>query len=141
MRLSLGYPHPDVEKKLLMSGAKRTNATEAEAVIQPEQLIEMQQAVEQVVVSDSLVSYILSLLLETRQSPELIHGLSPRAGLALTQAAKAIAWLSKREFVIPEDVQQVFAAVVGHRLQPTAQSSMSGQEVAESLLQTVAVPL
>ncbi|MEE4245000.1 MAG: MoxR family ATPase [Kangiellaceae bacterium] len=141
VRLSLGYPHPEVEKELLLSGAKRSNAKEAAAVIDPEQLIAMQAEVEAVTVSENLADYILQLLLATRQSPELIHGLSPRAGLALNQAAKAIAWLNQREFVIPEDVQQVFSAVVGHRLQPTAQSNLTGQEVAEALLQSTAVPL
>lgn len=141
IRLSLGYPHPDVEKTLLLSGERRAMANSAEAKLAPEQLSEMQQQVSDVTISDSLADYVMKLILETRQSPELVHGLSPRAGLAITQASKAIAWLDQRNFVIPEDVQQVFVAVVGHRLQTTGHSQMSGDEVASIILQQTEVPI
>ncbi|MCO7222962.1 MoxR family ATPase [Pleionea sp. CnH1-48] len=141
IRLSLGYPHPDVEKQLLLGGERRPVANVLDALLQPEQLVEVQQEVSKVNVSETLVNYVLQLVLETRKTPELNHGLSPRAGLALIQAGKASAWLSNREFAIPEDIQKVFVAAVGHRLQPHSQSQLSGEQVAEAVLQSVAVPM
>ncbi|NVJ50506.1 MAG: MoxR family ATPase [Gammaproteobacteria bacterium] len=141
IRLSLGYPHPEVEKSLLLNGEKRASATSAKAEIETQPLLELQQQVEQINVSESLVGYILNLVLETRQSSELVHGLSPRAGLAIVQAAKAYALVRERDYVIPEDVQAVFPYVVGHRLVPTGQSQMTGMDLAEAVVQKVAVPL
>lgn len=141
IRLSLGYPHPEIEKSLLLNGDKRATANRVEAQISPNELASMQQGVSKVQASESLIEYILKLIIESRQSPELVHGLSPRAGLALTQAAKAVAWLRKRDYVIPEDVQKVFVSVVGHRLMTTGQSQLSGNDVAESILQNTEVPL
>ena len=141
VRLSLGYPHPEFEKSLLLSGEKRAMANSAKPQLTSEQLIEMQSQVEQINVSESIVDYLLKLVIETRRSPDLVHGLSPRAGLAITQAAKAYAWLQQRDFVIPEDVQHVFVSVVGHRLQASGQSQLNGDDVAEAILQNTAVPL
>lgn len=141
VRLSLGYPHPEFEKSLLMSGEKRAMANSARPQLTSDQLIDMQSQVEQVNVSESIVDYLLKLVIETRRSPDLVHGLSPRAGLAITQAAKAYAWLQQRDFVIPEDVQHVFVSVVGHRLQASGQSQLNGDDVAEAILQNTAVPL
>ncbi len=141
IRLSLGYPHPEIEKSLLLNGDKRATANRVEAQIAPDQLASMQENVSKVQTSESLIEYILKLIIESRQSPELVHGLSPRAGLALTQAAKAVAWLHQRDYVIPEDVQKVFVSVVGHRLMTTGQSQLSGNDVAESILQNTEVPL
>ena len=141
VRLSLGYPHPEFEKSLLLSGEKRAMANSAKPQLTSEQLIEMQSQVEQINVSESIVDYLLKLVIETRRSPDLVHGLSPRAGLAITQAAKAYAWLQQRDFVIPEDVQHVFVSVVGHRLQASRQSQLNGDDVAEAILQNTAVPL
>ena len=141
VRLSLGYPHPEFEKSLLLSGEKRAMANSAKPQLTSEQLIEMQSQVEQINVSESIVDYLLKLVIETRRSPDLVHGLSPRAGLAITQAAKAYAWLQQRDFVIPEDVQYVFVSVVGHRLQASGQSQLNGDDVAEAILQNTAVPL
>jgi len=141
IRLSLGYPHPDIEKDLLLNGDRRASATMAQAQITAEELTSLQEQVSEVKVSDNLVDYVLKLVLETRQSSELLHGLSPRAGLALIQAAKAFALIKERRYVIPEDVQAVFPFVVGHRLAASEQSTISGQDLANMIIQKVAVPL
>jgi MoxR-like ATPase len=141
VRLSLGYPHPDVEKTLLLTGERRALAHNATAQLSAEELLQMQQQVCEVAISETLADYVMKLIIETRQSPELVHGLSPRAGLAIVQASKAVAWLDRRTFVIPEDVQHVFVSVVGHRLQTTGHSQLSGDDVAVSLLQQTPVPI
>lgn len=140
IRLSLGYPDPATEAQLLLSGGRRQQAKIAKAIDSSE-LLHMQQLVAKVTVRQTLVDYVMSLILETRQSPELNHGLSPRAGLSLIEAAKAVAFMRGSDFVIPEDIQTVFPFVVGHRLQTSTRSELTGQDVADSVIQKVAVPL
>ncbi|WP_144393389.1 AAA family ATPase [Pleionea sediminis] len=140
LRLSLGYPHPEIEKSLLLNGENRSFANTVQAQMAPEELVSIQSTIKNIPLSDSVADYLLKLVVQTRQSPELVHGVSPRAGLALSQASKAHAWLQSRDYVIPEDVQRVFVPVVGHRLMTSGSSQLDGNDVAESILQNTAVP-
>lgn len=127
MRLSLGYPSAKAERELLLGSSRRQLLGELKPLIEGADLISAQQQVRAVRASEALVSYILRLVEATRTHAQLAFGLSPRGSLALLAAAKAWAFLAERDYVIPEDVQVVFAAVVGHRLreQNTAQGSVS----------------
>jgi MoxR-like ATPase len=87
------------------------------------QLLSMQQQVTQVYVSNPVLDYCLAIINYTRESPDYTYGLSPRAGLALLNAAKAWAFLDHRDSVIPEDLQAVLAAVAGHRLSSSSNDS------------------
>ncbi|NVJ59305.1 MAG: MoxR family ATPase [Gammaproteobacteria bacterium] len=140
IRLSLGYPDPKTEAQLLLNGGRRKQTKIPEA-ISSDELNQMQHAVSQITASEALVDYVMSLILETRQSTELNHGLSPRAGLAIIEAAKAVAFMRGGDFVVPEDVQKVFPFVVGHRLQTSTRSDLTGQDVAEVVIQKVSVPV
>ncbi len=139
--LSLGYPAPEVEKKLLLGNSGRSQLNQLESVLSTQQLVEIQQIVQKIKTSETLVDYVLKLVLETRHSTHLMHGLSPRAGLAIIEAAKAAAWISQRDYVIPEDVQKVFCPVVAHRLLMASHNQLSSHQVAELILQQVDVPL
>ncbi len=90
-------------------------------------------------VSDALIEYVQALLLRSRQQSGVRVGLSPRAGIALLRAAKAYALLSGREHVLPEDIQELFVSVAGHRLVPEAETSSTGAALAQTLLYTVPV--
>ena len=105
-------------------------------------MLELQHQVDGVHVSDALLDYLQALLEFTRQSPQYRNGLSPRAGLALLQSARAWAFLSGRDLVLPEDVQTVLPAVVNHRLHPGDEhtSSLAAAGQASVLLESVAVP-
>lgn len=90
-----------------------------------------------------LLDYVQNLLTFSRRSPALAEGLSPRAGLALLQAARAWALLDGRNHVLPDDVQAVLTAVAGHRLRPANGGSVPHRARAEmvaALLEAVAVP-
>ncbi|MDM1696214.1 MoxR family ATPase [Thiopseudomonas alkaliphila] len=138
MRISLGYPAAVAEKKLLQQSGQRRQLQQAEPLLSAEQLRLAQQQVQQVQASDALLDYILRLVNATRTQPQFTFGLSPRASLALLSAAKAWAYLAGRAYVIPEDVQQVLPAVVGHRLQEqTAQGQLQGGALTQHLLTTV----
>ncbi|WP_372737266.1 AAA family ATPase [Neptunomonas sp.] len=116
MKISLGYPDADTEKKLLKHGDTRSDIEELPVCIDSKMLQEIQTACQQVAVSDPVLDYIQRLAQFSRSSEEVILGLSPRGALALIQAAKAWAYMSGRDFLTPDDVQQVFSSVVEHRL-------------------------
>lgn len=116
MRLSLGYPAQAAERALLLGDSRRALLTRLEPLLDHADLLAIQQAVTEVRVSDALVDYVLRLVEATRTQPQFAWGLSPRASLALLAAARAWAFVDGRDYVIPEDVQAVLPAVVGHRL-------------------------
>lgn len=116
MRLSLGYPALSAERDLLLGTARRTLLADMQPVLDTHELAEAQQAVGAVHASGAVVDYVLRLATATRHSELFGTGLSPRATLALLAAARAWAWLSGRDYLIPEDVQAVLPAVAGHRL-------------------------
>src|SRR5690606_20462746 len=116
MRLSLGYPAPAAEKMLLMGDTGRTRLDALQPVLTRQQLRTIQSLVPRVTASEAVVEYILRLVTRTRESQQGAYGLSPRASLGLLAAARAWAMLEGRAYVIPEDVQAVLPAVVGHRL-------------------------
>ncbi|MCK9194557.1 MAG: MoxR family ATPase [Nevskia sp.] len=138
MRISLGYPPQDAERALLTGQERRDLLHELPAVLEPEELLALQQQVKAVRTSPALVDYLMALIKTTREHPDLQHGLSPRAGLALRRAAQAWALLEGRNGVIPEDVQAVFTAVAGHRL--FASERRNALPIAEEILAATAVP-
>lgn len=116
MRLSLGYPAQAAERALLLGDSRRALLTRLGPLLDHAGLLAIQQVVTEVRVSDALVDYVLRLVEATRTQPQFAWGLSPRASLALLAAARAWAFVDGRDYVIPEDVQAVLPAVVGHRL-------------------------
>ncbi|NMG45201.1 AAA domain-containing protein [Aromatoleum toluvorans] len=116
LRIRLGYPDRNAERALLMGEDRRELLERQQPVIQPEDLLALQQAAHSITVSARLVDYVQALLASTRHNPELSAGLSPRAGLGLIAAARAWALTDGRDHVLPEDVQTVFPHVAAHRL-------------------------
>lgn len=116
MRLHLGYPDARAERELLKGRDRREMLASLAAVMTPEQLLELQQQVPQIIVSDALLDYIQDILEFSRASAEFNGGLSPRAGIAVLRCAQAHALLTGRSHVLPEDVQAVLPGVVSHRL-------------------------
>ena len=129
MRITLGYPDAESERALLKNQAGR--GMQIEAVCDTNTLISLQQAVKNIHVSDQLLDYLQDLIGYTRS--HFATGLSPRAGLGLRQCAQAWAMLEGRDFVLPEDVQAVFASVVSHRL------ASENAEIAKHILTQVAI--
>lgn len=126
MRLSLGYPAKAAEKALLMGDSRRDLLARLTPLLDRAALLEIQEAVAQVRVSDALVDYVLRLVEATRTQPQFAWGLSPRGSLALLAAARAWAFLDGRDYVIPEDVQAVLPSVVAHRLRERADATGHG---------------
>ncbi|WP_133493052.1 MoxR family ATPase [Alcanivorax sp. 24] len=137
MRISLGYPSPEVERDLLAGGDQRDRVRQLESVIEPSGLRKLCRFVDQLRATRELIDYVQRLLEATRADSRFVAGLSPRAGLGLLRAARAWALLHGRDYVLPEDVQSVWAAVAEHRLQPREGGNVAA--MTQSLLQTVPV--
>ena len=140
MRISLGYPDPKVERKLLRGFNPRQDMDKLEAVIDVETLQHLQQQVNKIHVSDALLDYVQRILAYTRESNEFAFGLSPRAGMALVQSAKSYAFVNDRNHVIPEDIQAVLGAVAEHRLAGALDlTGHEGVRLVDSVLKNVDV--
>jgi len=116
MRIELGYPDPSSERALLSGVDPRTRLVDMKPLLNPEQLLKIQQQVTRIKASESLVDYLQRLVQFTRDEPLFQCGLSPRGALATLQCARAWALIQGRQYVIPEDVQAVFPAATAHRL-------------------------
>lgn len=139
LRIGLDYPDRDAERALLAASDRRELIAQLSPCLDANQVLELRGAVARVLASPALIDYVQALLAASRSHVELRVGLSPRAGLALLQAARACALLDGRGYCLPEDVQAVFAAVAAHRLIPAAASAASRDELARRLLDQVAV--
>ncbi|GGF71077.1 AAA family ATPase [Alteromonas lipolytica] len=118
MRISLGYPDNEAEKRMLRESAGMSSHHQPRQAppLSSEQLQTLQSQVCKVHVSDPIVDYLLRLVNQSRDNSEFPYPLSPRASKALLRAAQAWALLHQRDYVLPEDLQAIFTAVAEHRL-------------------------
>jgi len=133
MQLSLGYPSFNAEKAMLLEDSIKPKLS---TVIDLEQLNVLQTKVTRVSVSDSVLNYILNLVAFTRTSSDVPNAISPRGSKALFRSAQAAAFVKRRDFVTPEDVQFVLPAVFEHRLRGQLLSA-TATTYCEHLLQQV----
>ncbi|XYJ09421.1 AAA family ATPase [Telluria sp. B2] len=118
MCLSLGYPDPSAERALLMGEDRRAMLRTLQAAMTPAELMDAQASLRRIHASPALIDYVQALAQASRQGTLFAEGLSPRATLALLQAARAWAALEGRDHVLPEDIQAVLVPVCAHRLRP-----------------------
>ncbi|MBF0263719.1 MAG: AAA family ATPase [Gammaproteobacteria bacterium] len=128
MRITLGYPEPAVER-LILQGRQDKLINSLSPFFNNNELLNLQNKVSKVFVSDAILDIIQEILRISREQSQFITGLSPRAGLALIQASKAWALLHEREMVIPDDIDNILTAVIGHRLQNSSLQSLSDEEI------------
>ncbi|NGX15524.1 MoxR family ATPase [Wenzhouxiangella sp. XN24] len=138
MRIRLGYPQPALERKLLRGEDRRVLLASLPPAGEPGMLLRLRGEVGKVHVSEALLDYVQALVAWSRERPGFGVGLSPRAAIALLRSARAWALLDGRKSVIPEDVQAVTPAVVGHRLR--TEGDTGGGDPGERLVAAVAVP-
>jgi len=141
MRIHLGYPDGPAERALLQGEDRRDLLAGLKPSMSVEELAKLQHAAQQIHASPALVDYVQALATHTRRGADYVNGLSPRATLALLHAARAWALMAGRGHAMPEDVQAVLPAVVGHRLVPAGEvTRANGADVAERLIKRVAIP-
>jgi len=140
MRLSLGYPPLAEEARMLDEQTNAPPLDSLPAVADRADALRLAEAARAVYVEESLGRYVVALLRQTRNDSRLYLGASPRAGIALLRVAKALALAEGREFVTPDDVKEVAAPVLAHRLilAPEARSAALGPDelVADALART-----
>ena len=143
IRLSIGYPAPQDEREMVLNRQKGNPLDQVQQVMTRQELIRLQEQVELVYIKPEMVDYAVALITATRKHPMILRGASPRATLSLTAMAKAVAFLNGRDYVVPEDVQAVFAQVIEHRLllAPEAEAKgISANKLLQEILRKTSAP-
>lgn len=132
--LSMGYPgHQDAID--ILKGEVYRLVEQVRPVLDKQELMAIRAQVDQVFVHDSLYEYIVSLVEHTRDSAFFSVGASPRGSIALLKMARAMAVIAGRDYVTAQDVQEVLADVLGHRVRLSSQARAEGMDMAHALRQ------
>lgn len=145
-RIEMDYPNLEEEKRILHrfnnDFHSRINET-VNAVVNADEIKRCSELVEKVFIKDEIIDYIANIVHETRNHGDLFLGASPRASLSLLKASKAMAAISGRDFVIPDDVRAVSSAVLNHRIIPSPEKEMEGitaHDITQQIIQKIEVP-
>jgi MoxR-like ATPase len=144
LRAALGYPDQAMENALLERFRLSNPLAELQPVSSPAEILAAIQARREVRVEDSLRDYAVRIARATRQNPDIQLGASPRATLALYQAAQALAALQGREYVLPDDIKRAAGPVLAHRLMIAPQAQLRGRsasELVDDIVSAVPVPV
>jgi len=147
MRLRIGYPTPDEEKKVLDRPQLLHPADEIQPVLSAQHIVDLQAQAEKVRMEDSLMDYLLAIVLATRHNELLSLGVSTRGALALCRAAKALALVRDRAYCLPEDIKELAPTVLSHRVMLSRSQGMRTntvehtEQVIQDILETVPVPV
>jgi MoxR-like ATPase len=147
-KLVVDYPDQAAEKQMLLNrqagfAAKRLDISRLKPVATVADILQARQAVKEVKVSEAIVDYLLALVRVSRQYPDLTLGASPRAAGAWLQTSQALAWLTGRDFVTPDDVKAVASPLLRHRLILKPEAMLDGLQidaVIASVINQVPVP-
>ena len=143
IRMSLGYPDKADEVAMVLSRQGKKPLELLHQVCDTSTLVALQEEIHRTYVSEPVVQYVVELINATRNHGQVLRGASPRATLAVTSLAKAMAQLQGRDYVLPRDVQEVFVKVVEHRLllNPRAEAAgVTSAQVLTGILRTVPAP-
>lgn len=144
LRARLGYPDRDAEREVLRRRVERqVDEPTLDRVLDRDRFLALQAAVERVHVSEPIIGYVVDLVTATRDDPQLQTGSSPRGSLALVKASRAVAALSGRDYVTPEDIQRVAVPALAHRLILRPElwvRGLTGDDVVTDLLGRVPTP-
>ncbi len=144
LRLKIGYPTETQEKDILLRFIDSDPLENLQTAISVHDLLELQQQCHQVMIEDSVLSYIVDICRATRNYKGVRLGVSPRATLSLCRTSQAWAAIQGRDFVIPDDVKLLAKPVLSHRLISDLQSSFRGkasETIIEEILNSIPVPL
>ena len=144
LRIALGYPTEAEEAAILERFRLVDPMPELQAVTTPQEIIQLQDQRRQVRVEESVRDYVVKVARATRKHPEVDLGASPRATLALYQAAQAWAAIHGRDFVEPDDIKSIAPHVLTHRMMLSSQAQLRGrqpEELISAIVNTVPVPV
>ena len=144
VRLRMGYPDAAEEDAILARFERSQPLEELEPVVDAERIRALARAVEQVRISEPVRGYMIAITQATRIEPAFELGASPRATLALMRASRSLAAVRSRDYVLPDDVQEMARAVLPHRLLLTAEArlrSSTAETILDQLLDRIPVPI
>lgn len=145
-KINVNYPSLEEEVQILESkhAQKNTNVEGLiNSVLSAKQIAEYQDVIKQIIVEDNLLKYIATIVDNTRTNANLYLGASPRASIAIMDASKALAAISGRDFITPDDIKKVASPILSHRIILTPEREMEGftaQKVVEQLIETIEIP-
>jgi MoxR-like ATPase len=137
VRISMGYPDRAAERQVLSSHREGEPVNQLEPVLSGPQVTALQQEVRQVTVEESLADYLLDIVEATRRCADLQVGVSTRGALSLYRAAQALALISGRRYVVPDDVKRLTRPVLAHRVVMRGFVQGVGREAAEAVIERV----
>ena len=141
--LNLGYPDNETEVRILFSHQEADPLESLQPVLEGAELVALQHEVRHIRVEPTVARYIVQIVHETRREPRLKLGVSPRGSLMLFRAAQASAFAKGRNYVLPDDVQELAGYVLAHRVILTSQAKYGGivkTDVIADVLRRVPVP-
>ncbi|MFP7300211.1 AAA family ATPase [Neobacillus niacini] len=143
MKLTMEYPSLESEKEILQQARGLGRSHQTHAVLSHEEIKKLKELVQQIKINDTVETYLLHIVRQTRQHPEIDLGVSPRGALALMKAAQGQAFLENRDYVIPEDIKKMVPYVLGHRIILSTEASFtkSPESVLKEVLEAVPVPV
>ncbi|HSM61545.1 MAG TPA: AAA family ATPase [Longimicrobiales bacterium] len=148
MRITIGYPARDAERRILMESAVLEPVMERlRAVLSPIQVLQLQERVEDVQVDEAIVDYLMTVVERTRSTSKLRMGVSPRGAVALFRAARAFALTRGRTYLVPDDVRSLVVPCLAHRILPagvggaTMDTHEQAAQVLEGILEDVEAPV
>lgn len=137
IRLSLGYPAPKDEISMVMNRQGQNPLHALSALMTRENLVAIQDEVENTFIKETVVKYIVDLIVATRNNEDILRGASPRATLAVSSMAKAVAQLRGRDYVLPADVREVFTWTIAHRLILSPKAEGQGKTAEQILAEII----
>ena len=144
LKIAIGYPSAEEENKILLRFERHDPLETLEKVVEPDEILTMQQQVREIRVEPSVRSYIVNVCRATRAHEDIALGASPRATMALYRTCQALAAIRSRDFVIPDDVKTMAPYVLTHRLMVNPQTRLRGrlpEEIIRDVVNTVPVPV
>jgi MoxR-like ATPase len=131
MKLTIGYPNSVDEKKLLRAGGAQEALEHLEPVLDAQEVAELQERVATIHMNESLVDYLMHIVHTTRSHPEVALGVSTRGALTCFKACQALAMVTGRDFVIPEDIKRLAGPVLSHRIVMKDRRGLRGDSTPE----------
>lgn len=143
VRVSMGYPDAEAECTMLLNKCRANPLDDIVRIVDKNEFTKMQNEVQNVYVKKEIAEYIVSLVSTTRDHSLISRGASPRATLSLTDMAKSAAYASNRDYVVPQDIQNVFLSTLSHRIILSSEAvsrQMTSEHVLKIILSKVKAP-
>ncbi|NJD55656.1 MAG: MoxR family ATPase [Nitrospirae bacterium] len=142
MHLTLGYPEPEEEKRAVADQAGFERAAQLAPVATREGILAMQAGADAVTIEESVMDYLMRIIIATRRDDRVRLGASTRGAQFLLKAAKAHAYYEGRDFVVPDDIRRLSPLVLGHRLILKTRKFISdAEQVIQDIVASIAVPV